>query len=192
MRNDKIKKALSYLVEKHCAEYCTHYGEPGYQDPEKGVILANWNDVPSGLAEWLEKCGFSLEWSDEWTIDYANNKAYRTSPDSYLWQSSIAYTNDGELLTPDDDASAWIDEFAMSDRGHPCRVLPSRITEQELTELGFVLFVDECETGFHHGQTDRPEPIAKRAFSEGASRVVFRLTDSGQFDIKWQCWVEME
>lgn len=188
----KIQKALNYLQEKHNAEWALSYGEPGYQDPDRGVILCNWNNTPSGLGEWLESCGYSLEWSDEWLIDYDNGKAYRTSPDCYSWQPQTMHTNDGELLTPDDGASAWVDELAMSDHGHPCKAVPSWITESDLIENGFELFAGDFETGFHTGQTDAPEPVARRAFDAGASRVIFRITGSGQFDINWECWVEKE
>lgn len=89
MKTDKVQKALDWLADTHYAEWCTRYGEPGYHNPENGIILANWNDVPKGLADWLEKCGYSLEWSDEWMIDYAHDKAYRTSADGYHWEPQI-------------------------------------------------------------------------------------------------------
>lgn len=37
MKTTKLQKAIDYLVNTHHAEYCTYYGEPGYQDPEKGA-----------------------------------------------------------------------------------------------------------------------------------------------------------
>ena len=81
-----IEEALQWLQDEHNAEFASKYGEPGYQDPEKGILLANWNNVPSNMQKWLENAGYSLEWSDEWTVDYNNDKAYRTSPDSYSWE----------------------------------------------------------------------------------------------------------
>lgn len=188
--NDKVQKAIAYLCESHSAEWCAEYGEPGYSQPEKGIILANWNNIPRGLADWLEKCGYSLEWSDEWMIDYDYGKAYRTNPDSYSWESSVMLTDDGEWLTPDDDASAWIDECAMSDKGQSPKCLPSRISADDLSECGFVLYYGELESGFFPGQTDNPAELAKRAFNAGASRVVFRKLENSQFYTRFECYAE--
>lgn len=184
----KINKALRYLSEVHCAAFANTYGEPGYSDPVRGIIAANWNNTPSGLGDWLEKCGYSLEWSDEW--EFIDGKAWRTNPDSYGWECQIMLTEDGEWLTPDDSVSAWVDECAISDKAQPIRCLPSRITADELTECGFALFAGDLESGLHHGQTDNPAAIAKRAFDDGASRVVFRKTENSQFYCRFECWVE--
>lgn len=51
-------------------EFAGHYGEPGYSDPEKGIVFANWNNIPKRIADGLEAQGYELEWSDEWHIDY--------------------------------------------------------------------------------------------------------------------------
>ena len=189
----KIESAIRYLSEKHYAEFANEYGEPGYSNPERGIILANWNNVPKGLADWLEKLGYDLEWSDEWTIDYNHGcKAYRTAPSGYDWQSSVMVTDDGELLTPDDDAGEWINECAMTDKGQPCRVLPDRITPADLEHAGFRLFEGDKESGFFPGQTDNPKEAAQRAFAAGALRVVFRKTEQSQFYIKWEAYAEWE
>lgn len=191
MHNEsKINQACAYLAETHSAEFASSYGEPGYSSPELGIIFANWNDIPKGLADWLEKCGFELEWSDEW--ETINDKAYRTSPSSYDWESSIMLTDDGEWLTPDDDASAWIDECAMTDKAQPAKCLPSRITADELAENGFKQYAAELESGFHPGQTDSPADYAKRAFDAGAIRVVFRKTENSQFYIRFECYAEFD
>lgn len=190
-KTDKLQSALAYLQETHHAEWCTSYGEPGYSAPEKGIILANWNNVPKGLGDWLEKCGYSLEWSDEWTIDYNHSKAYRTSPDCHAWESQIAITDDGEMLTPDDDVSGWIDHAAMTDKAQLAGCLPSWVTAEDLENAGFTLYRGSLESGFHHGQTDKPGPIACEAFDNGASRVVFRNVENSQFYIVFECWVEM-
>lgn len=189
----KESQALQYLQETHSAEWFATYGEPGYSDTEKGGVLANWNDVPKGLADWLESCGFSLEWSDEWYIDYDNGlKAYRTSPDSYSWESSLFLTDDGEYLTPDDSDSEWIDAAAMTDKGRPARVIPSRIGDDSLRAEGFEPFRVDCESGFFPGQTDNPDELARQAFDQGAYRVVFRRREASQFYTRWECWAEFD
>jgi len=185
MNAAKITKALEYLADKHCAEFACTYGEPGYSDPAKGIVLANWNNVPDGLGDWLERCGYSLEWSDEWTV--VNDKAYRTSPDSYHWESQLSVTDNGEYLSPDDSDADWIDEFAMTDRGQPVKCLPSRI---DPASEGFTLYAGELESGHHSGQTDNPDVIAHQAFESGAERVVFRKVENSQFYCRFECWME--
>lgn len=79
------------------------YAEPGYQDPAKGVIFANWNVFPSGIDRILEAYGYAIEWSDEWTACHGCNKAVRTSPDSWDWKPGWNQTaiENGEFLCLD-------------------------------------------------------------------------------------------
>lgn len=183
-----IEEALRWLQDEHNAEFATHYGEPGYQDPEKGILLANWNNVPSNMQKWLENAGYSLEWSDEWTIDYNNDKAYRTSPDSYGWECQFIM-GDGEYIFPDDGAAAFIEELSHDRPSARWGCLPSWITEADLYEAGYTLHKDELESGWHPGQTDDPESWAKQCFDDGAERVVFRRTENSQFYVVFECWV---
>lgn len=181
-KKDKLQSALEYLQEKHSAEWCGKYGEPGCNDPEKGIIFANWNNIPSGLRDWLEKCGYSLEWADEWTIDYGNNKAYRTSPSSYVWECQIGYTTDGELLTPDDSPEDWIFEF----ENNPGKCLPSFVP---LT--GYTLINNELESGWYPGQIDNPQAIYNTLKDEYES-VIFRKSENSQFYIRFEVWAKGE
>lgn len=183
---------LRVLQESHYAEWCERYGEPGYSDPERGIIFCNWNPIPKRIYAYLEEAGYSLEWSDEWTIDYANNKAYRHSPDSYGWIQQFVYTEDGELLTPDDSIDEWLEEFQMTDKAHPHRALPDWITEEDLTERGYSKIGDDYESGFHPGQTDDPRKIAERAFESGARSVVFRVKENSQFYVVFQGYSKSE
>lgn len=183
-----IEEALQWLQSEHNAEWCHHYGEPGYQDPEKGILLANWNNVPKNMQTWLEGAGYSLEWSDEWVIDYEHNKAYRCSADSYSWECQFI-VGDGGFIFPDDGAAEFI-EYLSHDRPNArWGALPSWITEADLEEEGYELFQGGLETGYHPGQTDDPQELAKRAFDAGAERVVFRKTENSQFYTRFECWV---
>lgn len=184
-----LDKALQYLQEKHDAEFASTYGEPGYTDPERGILFANWNDVPKGLADWLESQGFALEWSDEWA--QVNDKAYRTQPDCYSWESSLVLTEDGEYLTRDDDPSDVIDACAMTDWNQRAGCVPSWIAPADLEDCGYSLFAGELESGFHPGQTDDPVAYAKQAFAAGAERVVFRKVENSQFYCRFECYALM-
>lgn len=187
-----LDELITELQEKHNAEWCNLYGEPGYTQPAEGVIFANWNNIEQAHQEMLEAAGYELEWSDEWTIDYDNNKAYRTSPDSYFWEPSVAYTEDGEMLTPDDSPHDWIEAMAVSDPSNKAQCLPSWITPEDLVEAGFVKSSGDMESGFFEGQTDDPKAEAIKLFYQGAIRVVFRKIENSQFYTKWEVWKEME
>lgn len=182
---------LEALEEKHCLECCSTYGEPGYTDPEKSVLLCNWNNVKPALGDYLEEAGYTLEWSDEWTISHEHDKAYRTQPDSYGWRPQTTITTDGELLTPDDDISDWLWECALTDYSHPPKALPSWIGSREILDEGYEKVARTHESGFYPGQNDDPRQIAEELFSQhGVESVVFQVTGSGQFDIAFAVYVK--
>src|SRR5688572_25286225 len=78
------------------------YVEPGYSDPESGVIATgNWNnrtkwnqatnthtttdDTPGRVSKLLEKAGVELEWEDEWVSCGECGGLFRCSADSHGW-----------------------------------------------------------------------------------------------------------
>jgi len=184
---------LAALQEKHWAEWCSSYGEPGYSDPERGIIFANWNDISKLVGDYLEEAGFDLHFSDEWLIDYNHDKAYRTVADSYSWQSSILFTECGDPLTPDDLADEWIDELAITDQAQSIRgALPSFISEESLTQEGFQKLDEDHENGWY-GRVDDPQEIAIKLWNEveDLDRVVFRLSGVGQFAVQFETWYQV-
>lgn len=184
----KMQTALS-LVEKHAkyADFASSYGEPGYDDPQAGIIFANWNDVPRYIMDGLERRGFSLEWSDEWTTAGETCKAYRTSPDSYSWRPYYVMTDcdiiGGDEIESGDQLDWYVNEYLLND---PTRC---NLFHIDLAALGFVQWNGEYETGWHPGQTDDPRKVfdAIREAKPDCD-VVFDLTGKGQFDIAWTAW----
>jgi hypothetical protein len=180
------------LVEKHAkyAESACAYGEPGYDDPPNGIILANLNDVPKFIYAGLERRGFALEWFDEWTVIWDNDgKAYRTSPTSYSWTPYYVITDDGEQFGGDEiesgDRLEWyVEEYLLND---PTKC---NLFKVDFAALGFERFNGDYETGLHHGQNDGPSKVLKliREAKPGYD-VVFDLTGKGQFDCAWQAWI---
>ncbi len=167
-------------------EYCSHYGEPGYSEPEKSILFANWNEIPKQLQKRLETQGYALEWSDEWYVDYNNDKAYRTSPDSHGWQSSLMFSEaTGDYLTPDDNVSDWIAQC----ENNPHTALPSRIAAADLEDAGYVQTSDTYENGFYPGQNDEPVKIGAK-LTEAGRDYVFQITDTGQFDVHFRVWIK--
>lgn len=66
--------------------YAKGYSEPGYSDPEKGVLFCNWNLFCRDLTKILERYGYEIEWEDEWATCGECGNAVRTSPDGWDWR----------------------------------------------------------------------------------------------------------
>jgi hypothetical protein len=180
--------ALDRFFEQHPdSSHADRYIEPGYDQPEKGILLCNWNNVDTELVDELEAEGYELEYDDEWAVD--NGGAFRTQPSSYHWQPSYMLTDGGEFITIEDDPSEWIAERTLTDWNQPMKALPDHISAEDLSSAGFMLWEEEFENGHHPGQTDNPEDIAKHLFEElEASEVVFQITEQSQFYIKYEAW----
>lgn len=73
--------------------FAAGYAEPGYSDPERGVLFANWNVFSNDVCNVLERAGFAIEWSDEWSTCEDCGKAVRTSPNGWDWHPH--YREDG-------------------------------------------------------------------------------------------------
>lgn len=183
---------LDALANRWDAQWCSRYGEPGYNDPARGVLICNWNDVPKWIAEYVEEAGFECEWCDEWWIDSNRDKAYRTEASSYHWRPTAVLPPDGcDYLTPDDGAAAAIEAFA-SECAATISAVPYWVTDEDLAEAGFVLHEARLESGYHRGQTADPVKIAKSLLADGgpALRVVGRIDEASQFYVKFSVWYE--
>ena len=176
------------------AEAADYYGEPGYtlSDDSCMVLLANWNDGCTPLNErsvaYLEAAGYSLEWSDEWMIDYSESKAYRTQADSYSWQpSAVLEPGLCEWLTPDSDPCDVIEAFEITDQSQPIQCVPYWIEPEDFANAGYVAVTDEggdavdYRSGWY-GREDDPNVIASALFDDGAESVAFQVTGAGQFE----------
>ena len=82
-------------------DYAHEYAEPGYTDPEKGILFANWNDVIEVIGDALERAGYVLEWDDEWATCEDCYRAFRTEPDCWSWTPYYIWISDCELLCHD-------------------------------------------------------------------------------------------
>jgi hypothetical protein len=184
------------------------YAEPGYTPADAVVVLGNWNpkrfphsDEPPltreenlgpRLADALTRVGAEIEWLDEWTSCSECFSAVRTAENSYSWQPSFAWTDDGPvchncLVTWGEDA---LEATEVIDNPRMC------ITWCEpahVESLGFVKWEpDDPHTyasGWYPGQTDDPQAIydeIKREHPE--SQVVFFLDSTGQFDMHFSAY----
>lgn len=183
------------------------YGEPGYNLPDSpgacvvlGYYWCQCDRIDNGRSlhaledhhprVWaaLEAAGVQFEWADEWHADWESGKAYRTSPDSYLWQSSVVYNEDtGDILTPD-SAHEDVVEWATN---HTDRVVPATLmAADDLTAMGWTAHAKRLESGLHQGMTDTPEQAAAAISAElgPETPVLFTLDESSQFYVTFTAW----
>lgn len=205
----EVHEAISNLVDEGIVyDYADEYGEPGYT-AEGPIMLGDWwcrceegaegehyRDGSPQLHDAMHKypeeervlseAGAEAVWYDEWMVDYETGKAWRTQPDSYSWQSSIVWTEDGDYLTPDNDIEDWIEWAADNHKN----ALPDRVvSDGDLIEAGFVQFnADYYENGWY-GTEDDPEKIAAEVRKwHGPCTVVFKLSSVEQFRITFDVW----
>src|SRR5207244_4863009 len=188
------EQAIEALLQKRCGEvdWCSTYGEPGYSDPERGIIFANWNHVSRPVQDWLEHHGYALEWSDEWIISHETSTAYRSSPDSHGWRPSYFMTEDGDIIGADEVRNGdEIDTYVAYLLDDANRADTFGI---DWTEHGFRKLNDQAyESGFHPGQTDDPRKLLKAAQAEHPNHeFLFSIDGSGQFDIDFSLWARLE
>ena len=92
---DKYRRtALSHIEN---LEWSSEYAEPGYSNPTKGILLANWNVFSQKVVKMLEDYGYAIEWEDEWCRCSECGAAFRTQPDSWGWKPSYKM-GDGEIF----------------------------------------------------------------------------------------------
>lgn len=180
------KRTALNIIEN--LDYAPSYAEPGYTQPERGVLFANWNYFPSSIDDTLERAGFSIEWEDEWTTCEDCGRAVRTSPDCYGWQPSYALIDDCQIVCADCLAKDPI-EYLESLENHPTRAL--NMPAIDPAEYGYTIVEQGFENGFHPGQNDNPKEIYKR-LHEKFPRLLFRVDDVGQFDIGFSIWTKQD
>lgn len=140
----KLIKEAEFDVEFHF----DGYAEPGYDEPDCGVIAtADWNnktyydreqqkhittdETPSRILKILEKMGVECEWDDQWIECQDCYKLLRTDADCMSWRPSYAMGN-GWVLCQEclsQDPTDYLDDqrgtkegvnvsFDLSDHGY--------------------------------------------------------------------------
>lgn len=193
MNVNSVLELCQRYVRYQDVDYAPNYGEPGYSDPETGILFANWNDCPKWLIAGLERRGYELEWKDEWIIAHETGKAFRTEPDSYSWKPYYVISEDsGEVIGGDeiesgDELEWYINEYLLND---PTKC---NLFDIDLASQGFEQFGGRYETGWHPGQNDSPPKVFERIQRERPDYdVVFSLDSKGQFDTEWSAWIRSQ
>jgi len=181
-----VRRATSELEN---LGFAPSYAEPGYTQPERGILFGNWNYFPSAVTSLLEQYGYAIEWSDEWSTCEGCGKAVRTTADSYAWQPSYVILHECEIVCVDclnGDAGEYLE--SLEDTPTHALNLPSI----DPAQYGYELLQDNFENGFHPGQTDDPKKIYAKLTAEGHSHILFSVDSVGQFDIRFSVWEHKE
>lgn len=168
--------------------FAPHYSEPGYTQPERGIIFMNWNKFPRGLDSILERAGYAIEWSDEWSTCDECGGAVRTSPDSHGWERAYTMPDDCSIICH--KCTDWQEECRACE-DNPRKAIGSAV---DPAEYGYVRLsgAAEFENGFHPGQTDDPKAILAKLHTEGKKHILFRVSGVGQFDMSFETWIRKE
>lgn len=187
----------SVQTEIDCLWYAPAYAEPGYDDPPRGIVFANWNVFPRGLDRILEYAGYAVEWSDEWSTCDGCQKAVRTSPNSYHWSGAYAFVDECTILCHEciaDDPSDYL-ATVVGDSG---RCVTETLADKiDLAAAGFTRYAPpdgQYESGWHPGQNDNPRKIVEELKTRGIdpSRALFVQTEQSQFYIGFEVWLQNE
>lgn len=204
-----ISEALSYLMDLGIVtDYADEFGEPGYSlDNEAGFfVIGDWwcrdrecdgpkredgtrdlheaMDHYPTLWEKLVEAGMETDFYDEWIVTHDSypSKAYRTTGDSYSWQSSILWT-DGDFLTPDDGIEPWIEWCLENDKGFSS----APWSEADLIAQGFTEYQCDYESGWFEGMNDDPEKVlaeVRKQVGEDVDVLPY-LKETSQFYIRF-------
>lgn len=197
-----INAAIQKALESSAIEfYANEFAEPGYDTKARGILFANWNDkrhydnntrtwvtdddTMSRLSDLAEKAGYTVEWSDQWTTCNDCGKAVRTEADSYGWKRSYAEI-EGDILCHlcvKEDPSAYLESLEGDARRGDTMDLP-------LEDHGYhKVNTESYQHGWHPGQNDSPEVVAKSLTERGISRFLFRIDDVEQFTLHFSVYV---
>ena len=181
--------------------FAEKYAEPGYSDPESGVIaFGNWNtitkyeekkfividDTSDKLASLFEALGVEIEWSDEWDVCCDCGGAVCTQQDSYGRKHSFYRFGDEDLTCETCIKESYLSDYLEELEGDERHAITFDVDPED---HGYKLWDQEFENGFHPGQSDEPPKIAGHLRSLGIDRFVFRIDGVGQFDISFSVYI---
>lgn len=193
---DITKNAIAQSRIEEIELHTRGYAEPGYAG--ELVATGNWNEIttynkktnkfttvdsmPKRVCECLEKVGFEIEWSDEWTTCIECGRLVRVVADSYSWMRAFVDDENGDTICHEcvqESAADYLQQF----ENNPRRAWTLHSVDP--TEHGYVSVCKEFEHGAYGGQSDDPNKIAANLRAMGVTRFIFAITDVGQFDMRF-------
>ena len=193
---DKIARILNYMDNK--GFYCDYYNSKCNMDsPEKPLLAANWNDVPSKMVDYIESI-VDIHWDDEIIRCGCCDGAILTNP-CYYGDLPDYVILDWETICKDcilDDESMHYDviDYYKNQTNKAIMAWFYDVIEKH----GYICYSPDeyCqifETGFHAGQNDDPKTIAKdiQANLPGYD-FIFKIDSVGQFAINWSVFIKKQ
>ena len=162
--------------------FAPEYAESGYSQPEKGILFANWNYFPRNIDTILEKYGYMVEWSDEWTTCEDCNRAVRTSANSYGWQPSYV---EFEGIVCLNCIKRHSEEYLETLEDNPRTALNTNI---DPSQFGYIQIQDGYENVLHQHMTDDPKKIFADLEQKGYTRILFKVDEVSQFYTTFSVW----
>jgi hypothetical protein len=198
-------KSIDELSSTGDLDWYDKYADPRRDEPEKGILVANWNHFPRLEAaagsyprnNWakgrkfqdiLERMGYALEWSDQ--VSRCDNcyHCIETEPDSYGWTPQY-HIFDGYIICAKcirEDPDDYLNDL----ENDPNKALT--IYGIDLEEHGYTLVEDRFEAGLHPGQNDNPRKIFKRLQERGYDGLLFKIDSQGQFDTRFSVYAKSQ
>lgn len=188
-----IATAMS-LVHRYYeyAVYVSRFGEEQYENPEHGIILADWNIVPNYIMEGLERRGFGVEFDDEWVCGGSDdngpiiyNRAHAGS--AFLLND---WTN-GEVVPAKDieeDPAAYVEEYLLND---------TEVADQfdiEFINMGFTQLDKQGEVSmYRHPDVTPTDLVHELRKTQPRADYLFQVSDSNNpFSCLFVLWYREE
>ena len=159
--------------------WCEHYGEPGYEDPEKEILFANWNMVENPITEKITENGYEIEWNDEW-VQSEEGLAFRCVANDYGWTPSY-YIKGGAIYSIKENEEDYINDILLN---NPEKAAPSWF---DLSKYGFSK-VEESDSGWYeYCKNKPPQEIVEEKVDE-TEDFVFKIDAMGPWCTEFSLW----
>jgi len=178
--------------------YTEGYAEPGYTDPESGIIATgdwnpdDWNapreerelQTMPRLAEALGKLGVELEWEKEWAVCSTCAGLVRISANSHVWKQNY-YASDDGIGCADCVRNDPADYLAHLEGNHD----DACTLDLNLAGLGYRRVEGEFQHGLYGRQDADPGAISTALEGIGIYRYLFSVDRVGQYDMSFSLWI---
>lgn len=202
--------SLDDLISTGDLDWFEKYANPR-DDSGKGVLTANWNHFPRMAASdyyrtdegkaaqeynWshkgkrfgdiLERMGYHLEWSDQtMRCDHCGG-CITEGPDYYGDTAHYSILGECEVVCEDCIRKDFTGEYLEGLENNPRNAV--HISGISPADHGYTEIECGFESGWFPGQNDDPKKIYKDLKSRGFDRILFEISDCGQFDVSFCVW----
>ena len=184
MSNEKILEIIYEAVQQGRADidYVSTYGEPGYSNPEedKLIYLGDWNKYPR-ISNFLENLGNHIQWSDEWIIDYNNDRCFKHSTGSFIISDCDIFLSKKDLEENEDYMPTYL-EYIVN---NPTKADNFNI---DWTKYGFKR-VEKLFNNGYYGRVDDPKALY-RYYRDKGYDVIFSIDYMHPFEVSFSIYLK--